>query len=81
MRDKNLITSDRGYAALLAHAEWVLYGMELGSVTLKINNQHTKGNYHTPSPEVHSKTNLILWGFLVPQYNSAPLVGQFGEGA
>ena len=30
-----------GYAALLAHAEWVLYGMELGSVTLKINNQHT----------------------------------------
>jgi len=32
-----------GYAALLAHAEWVprLYGMEPGSVTLKINNQHT----------------------------------------
>ena len=26
-----------GYAALLAHAEGVLYGMELG----KINNQHT----------------------------------------
>jgi len=25
----------------LAHAEGVLYGMELGSVTLKINNQHT----------------------------------------
>ena len=30
-----------GYAALLAHAEGVLYGMELGSVTLKINTQHT----------------------------------------
>ena len=30
-----------GYAALLAHAEGVLYGMELGSVTSKINNQHT----------------------------------------
>ncbi len=30
-----------GYAALLAHAGRVLYGMELGSVTLKINNQHT----------------------------------------
>ena len=29
-----------GYAALLAHAEGVLYGMELGSVTLKINTQH-----------------------------------------
>jgi hypothetical protein len=28
------------YAALLAHAEWVLYGMELGSVTLK-NKQPT----------------------------------------
>jgi hypothetical protein len=28
-----------GYAALLAHAEWVLYGMEPGSVTFKINNQ------------------------------------------
>ena len=25
----------------LAHAEWVLYGMEPGSVTLKINNQQT----------------------------------------
>jgi hypothetical protein len=25
----------------LAHAEGVLYGMELGSVTLKINTQHT----------------------------------------
>ena len=25
----------------LAHAGGVLYGMELGSVTLKINNQHT----------------------------------------
>jgi len=33
-----------GYAALLAHAGWVLYGMELGSVTLKINNQHTLAN-------------------------------------
>ena len=31
-----------GYAALLAHAGGVLYGMELGSVTLKINNQHTE---------------------------------------
>ena len=30
-----------GYAALLAHAEGVLYGMELGKVTIKINNQHT----------------------------------------
>ena len=30
-----------GYAALLAHAEGVLYGMELGSVTLKINTQNT----------------------------------------
>jgi hypothetical protein len=29
-----------GYAALLAHAEGVLYGMELGSVTLK-NKQPT----------------------------------------
>ncbi len=29
----------------------------------------------------HSKTNLILGVFLVRQYNSAPLVGQFGEGA
>jgi len=31
----------RPAAALLpvAHAEWVLYGMEPGSVTLKINNQ------------------------------------------
>jgi len=29
----------RERAALLAHAEGVLYGMELGSVTLKINNQ------------------------------------------
>jgi hypothetical protein len=32
-----------GYAALLAHGGWVLYGMELGSVTLQINNQHTLG--------------------------------------
>ena len=31
-----------GYAAILAHAGGVLYGMELGSVTLKINNQHTR---------------------------------------
>ena len=30
-----------GYAALLAHAGGALYGTELGSVTLKINNQHT----------------------------------------
>ena len=27
------------------------------------------------------KTNLILGVFLVRQYDSAPLVGQFGEGA
>jgi len=26
---------------VLAHAGWVLYGMELGSVTLKINNQQS----------------------------------------
>jgi hypothetical protein len=30
---------------------------------------------------IHSKTKLILGVFLVRQYNSAPLVGQFGEGA
>ena len=42
---KSPLSSDMGggsgYAALLAHAEGVLYGMELGSVTLKINTQHT----------------------------------------
>ena len=31
---------EHGYAAILAHAEGVLYGMELGSVTLK-NKQPT----------------------------------------
>ncbi len=30
-----------GYAALLAHAGWVLYGMELGSVTLKNKQSNT----------------------------------------
>jgi hypothetical protein len=43
-----------GYAALLAHAGWVLYGMELGSVTLKINNQHTLGN----NAGIHSDSGL-----------------------
>ncbi len=42
-----------GYAALLAHAGGVLYGMELGSVTLKINTQNTHWKrppvfYHDP---------------------------------
>ena len=37
-----------GYDALLAHMEGVLYGMELGSVTLKINNQHTLAPTGTP---------------------------------
>ena len=37
----------------LAHAGGVLYGMELGSVTLKINNQHTLGNStHTREVEI-----------------------------
>ncbi len=31
----------------LAHAGGVLYGMELGSVTLKINTQHTLGRFIT----------------------------------
>ena len=37
----------------LAHAGGVLYGMELGSVTLKINNQHTmvKATRRVPSPQ------------------------------
>ena len=33
---------ERDYA-ILAHAEGVLYGTELGSVTLKINNQQRLG--------------------------------------
>jgi hypothetical protein len=32
-------------------------------------------------PELHSKTKLILGVFSSTAYNSAPLVGQFGEGA
>ncbi len=41
-----------GYAALLAHAEWVLYGMEPGSVTLKINNQNTRKSFLEPNSGV-----------------------------
>jgi hypothetical protein len=34
-------TGGSGYIAILAHVERVLYGTELGSVTLKINNQQS----------------------------------------
>jgi hypothetical protein len=49
-----------GYAAILAHAEGVLYGMELGSVTLKINNQHT----HTPESGLLSEAAQVARGRL-----------------
>ena len=60
-----------GYAALLAHAGWVLYGMELGSVTLKINNQHTlrisigMPNFEMPSLDCTSK-EISIQSTIVP---------------
>jgi len=64
-----------GYAALLAHAGWVLYGMELGSVTLKINNQHTLGfskalqGFENPSlgDVLDDFLVQLLWGLLPPE--------------
>ena len=43
-----------GYAALLAHAGWVLYGMELGLVTLKINT--VLAPTHTPIKKPQNPT-------------------------
>ena len=41
----------------LAHAEGVLYGMELGSVTLKINNQQRESSASRKSRPARQKDN------------------------
>ena len=65
------------YAALLAHAEGVLYGMELGSVTLKRigffcfpikHSTHTHGEVVVPETMM-SEVDQLQTGLLEPSPN------------
>ena len=83
MSGRGITGGGSGYAALLAHAGGVLYGMELGSVTLKINTQNT-GQVQAPHHHLQRRQGLpprppppqeLPGYFLV---DSVPMVFQIG---